>query len=327
MRFRPYNPSYHTKYSPMQRAPQSAFARELYRAPSPEPVIDMSFLDSPRIVPAEDPQYLSIENAPASSLWKMAYSRRMSRAYRKTRRSGKYSRRRGARKFQRRVKKAVLRTAETKFSDLTFENRQLYHNLGSEPSPPGVVIPVNVTSSSDWFNPWSKIPRGTARFERIGDRITPRGMSIKLYLANKDDRPNTMYRVIVAVLPKEVNGSVTTNVFDPFQVGNIGAIGNNMILPADHDIGVKFLYDRIIRLPQDPGVYGPGARKEFTKVVRLWIKSKRSRQVVYSGVTGSTQIVNKPLAVYCIPYEQYSTLTTDKVGSWAGHMRMYYKDV
>lgn len=264
----------------------------------------------------------------------MAYSRRMSRNYRRTykkNRRGKYSRRVGARRFQTRVKRVLMKTAETKFSDLTFENRQLYHNLGSEPSPPGVVIPVNITSSSDWFNPWSKIPRGTARFERIGDRITPRGMSIKLYLANKDDRPNTMYRIIVAVLPKEVNGTVTTNVFDPFQVGTIGAIGNNMILPADHDIGVKFLYDRIIRMSSAPawgGGVGTGAgHKEVTKVVRLWIKRKRSREIVYSGVVGSTQIVNKPLAVYCIPYEEYGTLTTDRVGSWAGHMRMYYKDV
>lgn len=238
-------------------------------------------------------------------------------------RRGKYSRRAGARSFRSRVTQVLMKKAETKYFDIGFEDRQLYHNLGSEPSPPGVVIPVNVTSSSDWFNPWAKIQQGTLRLNRIGDKITPRGMSLKLYLATKADRPNTMFRVIVAILPKELAGVVTTNVFDPFQIANNGTLGNNMLFPPDTDEGVKFLYDRIhkVGLNQVEAV----ANKEKTKQVRLWIKRKRSSTIVYN--TAGNTIVNKPLAVYCIPYEQYSTLTTDRVGSWAGFMRMYYKDV
>jgi len=217
-----------------------------------------------------------------------------------------------------------MKNSETKYYDLSFENRQLYHNLGSEPDPPLVVIPVNVTSSSDWFNPWRRIPQGTQRFERIGDKITPRGMSIKLYLASKFDRPNTMFRIIVAILPKEVNGSITTNVFDPFQISNAGFNGNNMLWPSDKDEGVKFLYDKIHRVSNSwCGV--PANSRENTKTVKLWIKRKRSNPIVYN--TTSSTIINKPLAVYCIPYEQYSTLTTDRVGSWSGVMRMYYKDI
>jgi len=221
-----------------------------------------------------------------------------------------------------------MKQVETKYFDIAFENRQLYHNLGSEPSPPGVVIPVNVTSSSDWFNPWSKIQRGTERSQRIGDKIQPIGMSLKIYLANKDDRPNTMYRLIVAVLPKEYNGAIPTNVFDPFQIANSGINGNNMIWPADSNIGVKFLYDRIHRFAPQGTMKSNGAgdpEKELTKVIKLWIKRKRSNNIVFADYNQS--IVNKPLAIYCIPYEQYSTLTTDRVGSWAGVMRMYYKDV
>lgn len=301
-------------------APRSAFARELYP-------------DSPVQDPDEDPQYLSVANAPPSSLWAlnhMPYKRTYrSRPYRRTRR-GKFSRRRGARtSLKRKIAQVLMKKAETKYYDIAFENRQLYHNLGSEPAPPGVVIPVNVTSSSDWFNPWLKIQNtgatATQRMGRIGDRITPRGMSLKLYLASKEDRPNTMFRLIVAILPKEVNGTVTTNVFDPFQIANNGSNGNNMIPFADADIGVKFLYDKIIRVGNQDNDNAPTSRKEQTRIVRLWIKRKRSRDIVFS--TTSTSILNKPLAVYCIPYEQYSTLTTDRVGSWAGQMRMYYKDV
>jgi hypothetical protein len=216
-----------------------------------------------------------------------------------------------------------MKKAETKYQDIGFENRQLYHNLGSEPSPPGVVIPVNVTSSSDWFNPWATITQGTGRNQRVGDKITPRGMSLKIYLANKTDRDFTMYRLIVAVLPKSLGATVTTNVFDPFQIPSVGFGGNNMLFPADHDEGVKFLYDRVHMVGKNYSANTAG--KERTKIVRLWIKPKRSTSIVYA--TFAQNIVNKPLAVYCIPYEQFSTLTTDRVGSWAGYMRLYYKDV
>jgi hypothetical protein len=46
----------------------------------------------------------------------------------------------------------------------------------------------------------------------------------------------------------------------------------------------------------------------------------------YHGGT-SVDIVNKPIAVYVIPYEQFSTLQTDICGTVAGFMRLYYKDI
>jgi len=217
-----------------------------------------------------------------------------------------------------------MKKAETKYYDRSLENHQLYHNLGSNV---GGLVPVNVTSIPQFFNPWAFIGKGDNRFQRIGDKITPRGMSLKLYLANKQDRPNTMIRLIVAILPKLVNGVQTTAEFDPFQIANSGLNGNNMIEPADTNVGVKFLYDRIIRIGTQEGLE-PGnwtGVKEMTKVVKLWIKRKRSRDIVYGDT--ALDIVNKPLAIYAIPYEQYSTLTTDNVASLAGYMRLYYKDV
>lgn len=256
----------------------------------------------------------------------MAYKRKFSsrRRFKKSRR-GRYSRRAGVRKFQSRVKRALLKTTETKYFDVAIENYQLYHNLGYGTL---LVPPVNVSSIPDWFNPWLRIQNtgatATQRMGRIGDTIIPRGMSLKIYLANKLDRPNTMIRIIVAILPKDVNGVITTNVFDPFQVANAGTNGNNMIWPADHDVGVKFLYDRVHRIGTQSPDRNFTTGVEMTKVIKLWIKRKRSRAIKFN--TTSTAIVNKPLAVYAIPYEQYSTMTTDRVSTIAGMMRMYYKD-
>jgi hypothetical protein len=163
--------------------------------------------------------------------------------------------------------------------------------------------------------------------QRIGDKICPRGISIKMYMANKFDRMHTQVRVIVAVLPKVVAGAVTIPRFDPFQLANSGANGNNMINPPDSDRGIKFLYDRTYILDNMGWVSAPGGgyAKEPTKYIKLWIKHKGSNVITYDQ--GTFDISERPLAVYVIPYEQYSTLNTDNVTSMAGYMRMYYKDV
>jgi len=224
--------------------------------------------------------------------------------------------------FQTRVNRVLLKKAETKYFDRAVENNQLYHNTGFGA---GIGPTFPVSSIPNFFNPWINIVQGTGRQNRIGDKITPRGMRLKMYLANKVDRPNTMIRIIVAVLPKVLNGSIVGSQFDPFQGANSGLCGNNMLLPADTDKGVKFLYDKIHIMPSGQRNNGGPYEKERTKIVKLWIKSKRATSIVYD--TTSTDIVNKPIAVYAIPYEQFSTLTSDNVASVACFQRLYFKDV
>jgi len=253
----------------------------------------------------------------------MAFKRKFSRprSYKKSRR-GKYSRTAAPRQFAAKVKQVLMKKTETKYLDRGIENQQLYHNTGF-----GVGIPpFPVSSIPSLFDSWANITMGTSRSERIGDRITPRGMSLKIYLANKADRPNTMVRLIVAVLPKSRGTTVTGSQFNPFQIPNTGILGNRMLFPPDQDKGVKFLYDQVHRLGnQLPGAPGNFSSKEVTKVVKLWIKRKRSSDIIYDTVT--QEIVNKPIAVYAIPYEQFSTLETDNIASFACFQRLYYKDL
>jgi len=234
---------------------------------------------------------------------------------RSRRRSGKSRRTMGTRRFKARVKRVVLNQAETKDFTIGIENVQLYHNVGC--SALGFT-----TSVPDFFNPWARIAKGTTSSSRIGDEIMARGVALKIYMANKYDRPNTMVRVIVASLPKSVGNTVTAAAFDPFeQVQSYSDVQNAMCLNADKDRGVRFLYDRIYK----PNAFTAGAyEKEGTRMIKLWIKSK-NRKVRYDRE--AQNIVGRPLAVYCIPYEQYSTSVLSNVASIAGQMRMYYKDV
>jgi len=253
----------------------------------------------------------------------MAFKRKKfsRRPWKKSRGSARRTRTRGN-SFQRKVKKVLLKTAETKYYDIGIENEQLYHNCGSFE----LLFPAYIIAVDAWFNPWLEILKGISRFNRIGDKIVARGIKINLMLFNKHDRPNTKYRVIVATLPKSVGATVTSSRFDPFQIANSGAMGNNMIKPPDSDKGVRFIYDKIHTITGMQVAFtsaGGGGAREMTKMVKLWIKSK---SMITYDTTDGANLVNKPLAVYVIPYEQYSTLETDNIASCAGFMRMYYKD-
>lgn len=223
------------------------------------------------------------------------------------------------RSFRTQVSDVIMRKAETKQFNIGIENIQLYHQLGQSL--------VTTTSITDLFNPWARITKGTSRNQRIGDRITPTLMTLKLYLANKTDRPNTKVRVIVCILPKTHAGllgaqTITTAGFDPFEgTQDFGNVQNILCLDADTDKGVVVLYDRVHALLPIGATFTP---KEQTKVISLSIRRK-SRSIVFDS--DAQTITNNPLAVYVIPYEQFSTLTTDNVASCAAQMTMYYKDL
>jgi len=215
-----------------------------------------------------------------------------------------------------------MKASETKKYQFADENVQLYHNIGYTTTP---LVPSQC-SLAQVFNIWADINKGTGSFNRIGDKITPRGMSIKLWLANKRDRPNLMYRIIVATTPKAIGGTAVTNTnVDPWDDIQLGSNGNKMIRMLDADRGVKVIYDRVIRLQENATFSDAGHAREVHMYKKLWIRKKQARTIVYDS-TGSNQIVNNPIHVWVIPYDSYGTLTTDNVASMAYQGCVYYKD-
>jgi len=190
----------------------------------------------------------------------------------------------------------------------------------------GIVNPTTIFSNPTFFNPWSDIPPGTGRANRVGDKITPLSMSLKLWIANKKDRFNVMYRVIIARMPKAIGGTLTTSSnVDIFQAAQLGASGNNMILPVDHDKGIKPYYDRTFTIYNSANWIDSNSQKEKARLIKIKIKRKKASNIVFDSV--SQNIVNSPLALYVIPYDAYGTLETDNIASYSFHTRMYYKDV
>lgn len=255
----------------------------------------------------------------------MAYktfkSKYRSNPYKRTRR-GKYSRRTG-RSFQARVNKALMRKAETKYYDIAEENVQLYHNLGYSAVTPVVTATKSIPTL---FNCWADITQGTGRSQRVGDKIYPRGLSLKIWLANKLDRPNVMYRVIVCRAPKAIAGALTAFDTQPFDTATLGSTSMKLQLPLDQDRGFRALYDRVIRLESGTSGTAAGVNKECHKQIKIWIKRKKSRPIVYNN-SASLDIVNNPLMFYVIPYDSYGTVFSDNIASCAYYARMYFKDI
>lgn len=242
--------------------------------------------------------------------------------WKKKSRRGKYARQRTNR-FAARVKKVVMRAAETKTYRIEEENVQLYHNIGYSSTLPPVVT---MSALPLLFNCWTYIPKGTGAHARIGNEIYPRGLAVRFWLSCKYDRPNCLFRVIVARAPKTVsNAIVTASSVDPFQGADLGGTGNKLLLNIDRDRGLKPYYDKIVRIPAGQKNTFVDSAKEQHTYLKLWIKRKRANKIIYDDV--QQIIVNNPLLVWVIPYEQYSTLVTDNVASLSYSATLYYKDV
>lgn len=199
------------------------------------------------------------------------------------------------------------------------ENRNLYHDVGNGTGP-------STNQKTVIWNPWAGIVQGTADYNRIGDKIQPVIMTARIWLANKATRPNVLYRVIVARLPKIYAGTASdgTNL-DLFRADNIGSNGNTCCGMIDSQKGIRCYYDRIIS--NEIGYswdQGGATGRENHRFLKLAIRRKRSRPIVYESGGG---LVNNPIGIYVIPYDSWGTLQTDNIASCAVTMRLYFKDI
>lgn len=235
-----------------------------------------------------------------------------------------------ARRTYRIAKKAAVRVlnkkTETKYLDIGTENAQLWHNRGYSALAP---VPGGQAALTDpsLFNFWNLITQGTGRYNRIGDVISPRGLSIRLWIANKQDRPNVIYRIMCGTFPKSYGGVVTThNNFSALQGPTFGLNGNRLLMPPDKDRGVKFFYDRIVRVERNfasvplGGVGG----KECHVFKKMFLKRKRARNIIFDPA--NNEIVNRPFFFWILPYDSYGTLETDNIASYTLQARAYWKD-
>lgn len=237
-------------------------------------------------------------------------------------RRGKYSRGRKT-SFNRRVKKAVLNTSETKYIIGSVENLDLYHDRGDP-----IAGVLQTTQGAVMFNTWNLITKGTNANQRVGDEIYPRGMALRIAYYCVADRQAQYVRIIVATVPRVntypgsggqiVSNAGTYDLMDP-QGSNDTVTG----FIKSGDSGIKVLYDRVwtgTARGKTEDIDETGDNRFFKKI---FIKAKRG-----SKLTWQTDgfLKNNPIGVWIVPYDDYNSLRSSICGRVSFTYKLYYKD-
>lgn len=211
------------------------------------------------------------------------------------------------------IKKVSLKTSETKMAYTIVENNQLYHNVANIKQD--MLYTTQGITATD---------TGTSSYSnRIGDEVIARGLSLKFWFANKLDRPNVMYRLVVF---RYTSGdTVTSN--DVFLSAT-----TNFMLKDYNTAKVKVLYSKIfnlqVGLSANSGSSGWGSAglvgKEAHRLVKVWIPLKNKKLKYEGDLSGVPKWTDIGFCI--VPYDSYGTLTTDNIASYAYHSKFYFKD-
>lgn len=213
------------------------------------------------------------------------------------------------------MKRALLKTVETKYLIGYAENMGLYHDRGN--SAAGALTS---NQGSIVFNPWYSITKGTSISNRIGDEIYPRGMSCRIMYNAAANREAQFVRIIVAVIPKVVSSTIMDGSnFDLMD----SAGSNDTVSGIVKKEGVKVLYDKVTTL-NFQGARSTASKGDSRLFKKFYIKSKRGGKLSWQQ---DGTMSNKPVGIWVIPYDQYSSLRTDYLGDVSFTYKLYFKDV
>jgi len=206
------------------------------------------------------------------------------------------------------IKKVSLKPVETKATHSISENNQLYHNVpflyyGSLATSTGITEDNLGTSNVAM---------------RLGDEVIARGLSFKFWFANKLDRPNVMYKIVIF---KYQSNYVPTGSDPYFAQGT----SNYMIRDLNTE---KFKIVKVVRfnlennaqrIPSGTTINGA----EGHRAISVWIPLK-NQKIKYQNNLTIPMFFDYGYTIVC--YDSFGTLITDNIASFAVNKKFYFKD-
>lgn len=173
-------------------------------------------------------------------------------------------------------------------------------------------------------------PEGTdqATLNRIGDEVVGRNISLKFFLANKHDRPNVMYRLVVfkyntlAIVPAGLTDTY-------FWAGTDGAGGNmNRMLDNANRERVTVVKSMWIHPAREANYTSNNAGAwmghEKTHMLHLNIPLK-NRKIKYNS-DGGTNTKFTDYGFMMLAYDTFSSLQTDIIAEFQWVSQFTFKD-
>jgi len=207
------------------------------------------------------------------------------------------------------IKKVSLKPVETKHTHNIVENINLNHN-----APYMVGTLLNTTTSVLDNN------TGAQNYAcRVGDEVIARGISFKIWFANKLDRPNVMYKIIIF---EYKSGTTLSNPAPYYSQGT----ANYMIRDLDTEtykiikvvnFNLQTNAQRIIT------VGGALVGAEGHKAVSIYIPL-RNRKIKYENNSTTPRFTDMGYSI--VAYDSYGTAITDSIATFAINTKFYFKD-
>lgn len=213
----------------------------------------------------------------------------------------------GGSRLVRMIKSVSLRNAETKYAVTTGENQQLYHNGGSTP------VYVNVTNLL-------ATSQGTSQTTRVGDCVFGRFLTLKLWLSNKLDRPNVMYRIMLVAMPADQYAAGAPT-------GYFRGENANKIIDSLNTDRYKIVASRLIQpFGGDYSLESGSTNKEHSRYIKMTIPLK-NRQIYYTTDGGTLPVAQRNiLSLSIIAYDAFGSLLADNIASYTYVAKFYFKD-
>lgn len=207
------------------------------------------------------------------------------------------------------IKAISLKNAETKQSNHNVENLQLFHNrtayrVGLLATSQGTEAPEGLQENSE---------------NRIGDEIIARGLKFKIWVANKVDRPNVMYKMFVYKYNTDTT-AMSDAIFWKGTDGD-GATMNRMI-DSVNPMRIQLLKSFKIKPRANYSI--PENAHENSKLQEFYIPLNNSK--IKYRVDGGNRPLFKDIGFSICAYDSFGTLQTDNIASYHYAITLYFKD-
>jgi len=207
------------------------------------------------------------------------------------------------------IKKISLKTTETKHTHNIGENQQLNHNT---PTVFGTQLKTEISVNDN--------NTGTSNFLcRVGDEVIARGISFKFWFANKLDRPNVMYKIVIF---KYKSGTTLASTAPYYSQGST----NIMIRDLDteqYKILKVLTFNLQTNAQKIVTVGGALVGAEGHRAVSVYIPMKNMK-IKYENQSTVPRFFD--LAYSITAYDSYGTAASDNIASFAVNAKFYFKD-